>query len=319
MTDITTADRTLTAFFDERGAAEAAAERLRGLGLTDASIRMTGGEEYAGRAGYQEERGFWDSVLEFFFPPADSAAYAEGLRRGGYLVTVSGVPAEQYDRAVDILDPTSDCEQSPRRGSVERQRSLPTESIMARVIALCLSLALLAPASSASAAEVFLETESFADHGGWSLDTSFTHIVGSPYLLAHGLGTPVKDATTTFTVKDAGDYHLWARTKDWVAPWKAPGAPGGKARRSAAAAGICRSPRALAIFSRSRPGRLGRAAGRRPHAQSAAGQPEVPLLDPLGRHRRIRRLSLWRAGDRERELFTDHHRHRAHLAAAGRL
>jgi uncharacterized protein (TIGR02271 family) len=103
MPDTTTADRTVTAFFDDRAAAESAMQRLRDVGLTDSSIRLTGGEEYAGRAGYTEDRGFWDGLLDFFFPQEDSAAYAEGIRRGGYLLSVS-VPAEYYDRAVDILD-----------------------------------------------------------------------------------------------------------------------------------------------------------------------------------------------------------------------
>ncbi len=73
---------------------------------------------------------------------------------------------------------------------------------------------------------VFVETESFTEHGGWVLDTAFTHIVGSPYLLAHGLGKPVADATTTVEIPKSGKYRVWVRTKDWVAPWNAPGAPG---------------------------------------------------------------------------------------------
>lgn len=97
---------------------------------------------------------------------------------------------------------------------------------MTRALAVCLSLVVLGVAQSARAGEVFLETESFADHGGWTLDTAFTHIIGSPYLLAHGLGKPVRDARTKFTATEAGNYHLWARTKDWVAAWKAPGTPG---------------------------------------------------------------------------------------------
>ena len=35
-----------------------------------------------------------------------------------------------------------------------------------------------------SADTVFVEAESLASAGGWKLDTSFTNIVGSPYLLA---------------------------------------------------------------------------------------------------------------------------------------
>ena len=72
----------------------------------------------------------------------------------------------------------------------------------------------------------FVEAESFKSHGGWSLDTSFTQVMGSPYLLAHGLGKPVADATHEIKIADAGTYRVWVRTKDWVAPWKAAGTPG---------------------------------------------------------------------------------------------
>ena len=40
--------------------------------------------------------------------------------------------------------------------------------------------------------------------------------MGSPYLMAHGLGTPVADAETTVTFPEAGTYRLWVRTKNWV-------------------------------------------------------------------------------------------------------
>lgn len=73
---------------------------------------------------------------------------------------------------------------------------------------------------------ILVEAESFRDHGGWSLDQQFMDQMGSPYLLAHGLGEPVADARTTVEFPDTGAYRLWVRTKDWVAPWKAPGAPG---------------------------------------------------------------------------------------------
>ncbi|MDB6025293.1 MAG: xly 5 [Verrucomicrobiales bacterium] len=79
---------------------------------------------------------------------------------------------------------------------------------------------------SAAQAPIFIEAESFADHGGWSLDTQFVVGMGSSYLLAHGVGKPVVDAKTKFTAPEAGSYHVWVRTKDWVAPWKAPGTPG---------------------------------------------------------------------------------------------
>ena len=80
--------------------------------------------------------------------------------------------------------------------------------------------------ASAHAATILVEAESFADHGGWSLDTQFIREMGSPYLIAHGLGHPVADANTTVAIPEAGRYRVFVRTKDWVARWQAPGAPG---------------------------------------------------------------------------------------------
>ncbi|HAW29049.1 MAG TPA: NADH-dependent oxidoreductase, partial [Planctomycetaceae bacterium] len=73
---------------------------------------------------------------------------------------------------------------------------------------------------------VLVEAESFDQHGGWKLDTQFINIMGSPYLLAHGLGQPVADAETTVSFPSTGTYRVLVRTKDWVAPWQAKGAPG---------------------------------------------------------------------------------------------
>lgn len=77
-----------------------------------------------------------------------------------------------------------------------------------------------------AAQPVWVEAESFDSAGGWVLDTQFIEIMGSPYLLAHGLGKPVADASTTVKVPAAGTYRVWVRTKNWVGPWKEEGAPG---------------------------------------------------------------------------------------------
>ena len=73
---------------------------------------------------------------------------------------------------------------------------------------------------------LFVEAEQFAKHGGWELDQQSMEQMGSPYLLAHGLGIPVQDAITTVEFPSAGNYRVWVRTKDWVVPWNAPGAAG---------------------------------------------------------------------------------------------
>jgi hypothetical protein len=79
---------------------------------------------------------------------------------------------------------------------------------------------------SVRAEEHLIEAESFEVLGGWSLDTQFIQQMGSPYLLAHGLGKPVADASTTIEIKQPGSYTVWVRTMDWVARWQAPGTPG---------------------------------------------------------------------------------------------
>lgn len=74
--------------------------------------------------------------------------------------------------------------------------------------------------------DILIEAESFDEKGGWVLDNQSMMQMGSPYLLAHGLGIPVQDASTTFDVKKAGEYHIWVRTRDWVKAWDKAGAPG---------------------------------------------------------------------------------------------
>ncbi len=99
------------------------------------------------------------------------------------------------------------------------------------LLTLGLSAALLCPGMSHAQAtptpgKLFIEAESFDEQGGWVLDTQFIEIMGSPYLMAHGMGRPVKDASTTVKNATEGKYRVWVRTKNWVGPWDAPGAPG---------------------------------------------------------------------------------------------
>jgi hypothetical protein len=80
--------------------------------------------------------------------------------------------------------------------------------------------------ASADSKMVLVEAEAADDLGGWVVDQQFMDLMGSPYLLAHGLGEPVRDTVAHVQFPAAGAYHVWVRTRDWVAPWKAPGAPG---------------------------------------------------------------------------------------------
>lgn len=64
--------------------------------------------------------------------------------------------------------------------------------------------------------QIWVEAEQFQEKGGWTVDPQFIDQMGSAYLLAHGLGEPVKSARTTVRIKESGKYHLWVRTKDWA-------------------------------------------------------------------------------------------------------
>ena len=97
------AKSTLTAFFDSRSDAEATIDKLKTAGVTDVRL-MPGYEADSGGAGSAPEiSGFWAGLADWFFPEEDRGVYAEGLRRGGFLVSAS-VDQSNYDTAHDILD-----------------------------------------------------------------------------------------------------------------------------------------------------------------------------------------------------------------------
>lgn len=58
---------------------------------------------------------------------------------------------------------------------------------------------------------VLVEAESFVQKGGWCVDQQFMDQMGSPYLIAHGMGVPVEDATTSVQLKK-GLWNVWVRT-----------------------------------------------------------------------------------------------------------
>ena len=75
-------------------------------------------------------------------------------------------------------------------------------------------------------ATLMIEAEAFAEKGGWVVDQQFMDQMGSPFLMAHGLGRPVADAVTSCEIPEAGTYRVLARTRDWAAPWGRKEAPG---------------------------------------------------------------------------------------------
>jgi len=77
-----------------------------------------------------------------------------------------------------------------------------------------------------AAAHLFVEAESFQQKGGWVVDQQFMDQMGSPYLMAHGMGSPVIDAISSVTFPKTGDYYVFVRTYNWTSQWKKGEGPG---------------------------------------------------------------------------------------------
>ena len=70
-------------------------------------------------------------------------------------------------------------------------------------------------ATTLNATTVEIAPQKF-DAGGWSLDVQFADVMGSTYLLAHGKGLRVLDATAGAEVPEAGNWRVWVRARKWV-------------------------------------------------------------------------------------------------------
>ena len=97
--------RMITAFFDTRAEAESASQSLVALGVRAHQIQITDGasEQDASGAAHSTGMGFWDSLKSMFLPAEDHHSYAEGLQRGGYLLSAE-VDPQLYDQAIEVVD-----------------------------------------------------------------------------------------------------------------------------------------------------------------------------------------------------------------------
>ena len=89
-----------------------------------------------------------------------------------------------------------------------------------RTLFISLLLSGLSSMTMINSANLFIEAESFAKKGGWVVDQQFMDLMGSSYLMAHGMGEPVEDAQTEVTFPEKGTYYVYVRTYNWTSPWK---------------------------------------------------------------------------------------------------
>ena len=97
------------AMFATREAAETARRDLIAAGIPAAAVTVQGqspaGETAAAEPPLDADAtpGFWERLRSLFMPEEDRYAYAEGLRRGGFAVSVE-TDFDRYDSVIDILD-----------------------------------------------------------------------------------------------------------------------------------------------------------------------------------------------------------------------
>lgn len=96
----------ITAFFDTQEEAANAVRRIEAEGLSSSKVDIVAGRDMTATStttARDEDRGFFEALGDFFMPDEDKHTYAEGLNRGGYLVSVQTTAANR-DRIIDILD-----------------------------------------------------------------------------------------------------------------------------------------------------------------------------------------------------------------------
>ena len=98
---------------------------------------------------------------------------------------------------------------------------LDVRCLVTRSLCAALMLTPVLPVTSQAIAEeapVWIEAECFDIVGGWSRNAQHVDMMGSPYLLATGVGRLVEDAVTRVEVPQTGMYRLWVRCRDWLPP-----------------------------------------------------------------------------------------------------
>jgi uncharacterized protein (TIGR02271 family) len=105
--------RTITAMFDSADAASRARDRLLEVGLPSDAVQVIY-QEARDERGDSDGKGLWESIKDFFTGDDDDrAAYEEGIRRGGHLLTAR--VDEEYAEEVLVLLENSDAVDLDRR------------------------------------------------------------------------------------------------------------------------------------------------------------------------------------------------------------
>ena len=94
--------RYATAYFETRAAGDSAVNDLVAAGIARDQISVAGTGAFS-TTPTSGDRSFWEELKDLFLPAEDRYAYAEGLRRGGVVVSVRTEELD-YERVLEILD-----------------------------------------------------------------------------------------------------------------------------------------------------------------------------------------------------------------------
>ena len=110
--------RTITALFDQRSDADAAEARLKASNIDASHIsihdKTSAGFHATGRS-TTSEPGVWASIKNAFLPDDDRHHYEEGVRRGGFLLTVD-TDDDHVDDVVRVLEEADTVDIDERAG-----------------------------------------------------------------------------------------------------------------------------------------------------------------------------------------------------------
>lgn len=117
--------QTITAMFDKRSDAIDAQQQLLALGLTASQVKLLPDTEVtpsttAGSYNTPQDEGFWASLKDFFMPEEDRHSYAEGIRRGGTMVSVTTDDVHSV-KAMDILEQRGSIDLDERESSWRKE------------------------------------------------------------------------------------------------------------------------------------------------------------------------------------------------------
>ncbi|MCJ2035558.1 YsnF/AvaK domain-containing protein [Methylobacterium sp. J-068] len=111
--------QTITAMYDTYPEATAAQAKLVALGIPEAGIRILSGSQ-TGTTAATHEGGMWGSLKEFFMPEDDRHAHAEGLNRGGTMLSAT-VEDGYAERTYDIMEEHGSVDMDEREASWRKE------------------------------------------------------------------------------------------------------------------------------------------------------------------------------------------------------